>query len=189
MAQEAQGKGLQFRSFVRSMQRLRGEAAVNAMLGLLSGDLADALRLQTIVTGGWYPVAWYRQLHPAAQKATGEGHDLIRAIARDSVRDDFRGVYRLIPMVLSPQGIFRRAPLVARLYWDIGKVTVTDARDRHARAEFVGFHGFDENVWVDFTAGVVGVLELCGAKNVRQHVIAGGKDGPDMVLEVTWGSK
>jgi hypothetical protein len=186
MAHAPQAKGLQFRSFLRALERLRGEGAVSSTLALLPPDLADALRLHTIVTSGWYPLTWYRSMHAATLMATGEGLELTRAISRNAVQDDFRGVYRLIPMALSPQGIFRRAPLVAKLYYDTGTIHVTEAKPGVARGDFIGFRGFDEMLWADIIAGVLGVLELCGAKDLRDEVVSGGKDSPDMVLEVRW---
>jgi hypothetical protein len=172
---------------VRALRRLRGDEAVAATLDLLPSDLGEALRYQTLVTGGWYPVEWFCKLQAAAQRATGEGEELARIIARDAVQDDFRGVYRLITLTLSPQLMFKLAPRIVGLYYDTGLCVVDDAGRGVARGRFLGFAGFDHNIWQDMIGGTSGIMELAGAKNLIARILNGGKDGDiDMSLEMTW---
>ena len=42
----------------------------------LSAELRDGLAYGRIVSGGWYPIAWLRELHRAGTEATGRGEDL-----------------------------------------------------------------------------------------------------------------
>jgi hypothetical protein len=180
-------KGLQFRSFARSLRRLRGEEALAKTIELLPGELGDGLRYATIVTGGWYPLEWYRDLHGAAQRATGEGRELAREIAKAGVQDDFRGVYRLVTLALSPQAMFRWAPKVVTLYYDTGQLVIDVAEKGFVKGRFLGFAGFDRNLWEDMIGGVGGVMELAGAKNLAPRITGGGKEGDeDMALEVRW---
>jgi hypothetical protein len=180
-------KGLQFRSFLFALKRLRGEEACAATIDLLPSELGDALRYKTLVTGGWYPLEWYAQLHVASQRATREGFDLARAIAREAVQEDFRGVYRLITLALSPQSIFKLAPKIVGLYYDTGKCVIDEAERGFCRGHFDGFVGFDRNLWEDTIGGITGVMELAGAKNMVPRVLGGGKDGDaDMSVEVRW---
>jgi hypothetical protein len=182
-----QTKGLQFRSFARSLRRLRGDAALAATIDFLPGELAAGLRYGTIVTGGWYPLEWYREVHAAAQRATGEGRELSREVAKAGVQDDFRGVYRLVTLALSPQAIFRWAPKVVTLYYDTGQLVIDAAEKGMVKGRFLGFAGFDRNLWEDMIGGVSGVMELAGAKNMAPRIASGGKEGDaDMTLEVRW---
>ena len=182
-----QTKGLQFRSFTRALKRLRGDEALTATYDAMPPEVGNALRYGTIVTGGWYPVPWYCELHAAAQRATGEGAELSRAIAKDAVQDDFRGVYRLITLALSPQLIFKLSPKLVSLYYDTGRVVIEDAEHGFVRARLEGFDDFDHNLWEDMIGGSTGVLELAGAKNMTVRIVAGGKDfDPDMTFEVRW---
>ena len=180
-------KGLQFRSFLRALGKIRGERAVEETLAALRLELGDALRLGTLVTVGWYPLEWYRELHAAAQKATHEGVELARAVSRAGIQDDFRGVYRLITFALSPQAIIRWAPKIVSLYFDTGSCVIDIAEPGLARGRFVGFAGFDRSLWEDLIGGITGVMELAGGKQLTAHVIAGGSDGHvDMTIEVRW---
>ncbi len=181
-----QTKGLQFRSFLRALGTIRGERAVADTLGALRPELGDALRLG-LVTAGWYPLAWYRELHAAAQNATHEGVELARAISRAGIQDDFRGVYRLITFALSPQAIIRWAPKIVSLYFDTGQCVIDVAEPGLARGRFVGFTGFDRSLWEDVIGGITGVMELAGGKQLVANVVAGGMEGhADMTLEVRW---
>jgi len=182
-------KGLQFRSFLSALKRLRGDDACTATIDLLPTELGEALRYKTLVTGGWYPLDWYAQLHVAAQRATREGFELARIIAKEAIQEDFRGVYRLITLALSPQVIFKLAPKIVNLYYDTGRCVVDEASRGYVRGRFEGFSTFDRNLWEDTIGGITGVMELAGAKELAPHVLAGGKDGDaEMTLEVRWTS-
>lgn len=180
-------KGLQFRSFTHSLKSLRGEEALAATLDLLPTELAESLRYGTLVTASWYPLEWYAELHAAAQRATREGTELARAIAKAGVQEDFKGVYRLVTLALSPQAIFHWAPKIVALYYDTGHLVVEAAEKHFARGAFKGFVGFDRNLWEDMLGGCTGVMELAGAKNLVARFLSGGKDGDvDATLEVRW---
>ncbi len=180
-------KGLQFRSFMRALRSLRGELAAEATLAELRKELREALQYGTFVTSGWYPVEWYAELHAAAQRATREGVELARAVSKAGIQEDFRGVYRLVTLALSPQAIFRWAPKVVSLYYDTGMLAIDTAAKGVVRGRFVGFEGFDRNLWEDMIGGTTGVMELAGAKELMAHPRSGGRDGDaDMALEVTW---
>ena len=63
-------------------------------------------------------------------------------------------------------------------------------RDGMAAVEFVGWSGFDQNVWQDIIGSVEGGLEAAGAQSIRIHITAGGRDGDDdLQLEVRWTSR
>jgi hypothetical protein len=181
-------KGINFRSFVAALRRLRGDAAVERTLERLPDEIAQGLRIGAITTGGWYPCDWYSKLHAAAQAACGEGPELARAVSREGIQEDFRsGVYRLITLSAAPEAIFKWAPRVVGLYWDGGRLVVENADAGRAMGRFEGFHGFDRNLWEDMIGGSVGVMELAGAKNVTVRVLSGGGDGEDhMVYVVRW---
>jgi hypothetical protein len=185
---KVQSKGVNFRSFLGALRRLRGDAVVSRTFDLLPPEIGEPLRLNAITTGGWYPVEWYVELQKAAQKATGEGAELSRAVARDGIRDDFKsGTYRLISISLAPETLFKLAQRVMALYWDGGRIVIEQAEQGRAMGRFDGFKGFDRNVWEDVIGGPIGVLELGGAKNVQVRVMAGGGDGDEhMVYVVRW---
>ena len=185
---QIRSKGANFRSFVSAFRRLRGEEALARALELLPRELGEGLRLGALVTGAWYPIAWYDALHSAAQKACGEGPELSRILSREGIQEDFRGgVYRLVTLSLSPQSIFKWAQRAVGLYYDQGRCVIEESVPGRAMGRFEGFQGFTRNLWEDMVGGSLGVLELAGAKNLTPRVLAGGTDGDaHMGLVVRW---
>jgi hypothetical protein len=185
---KVQAKGINFRSFVSSLRALRGNEAVSRTFDLLPPELGEPLRVGAITTGGWYPTQWYADLHAAAQRATGEGVELARAVARHGVHEDFKsGAYRLITISIAPQVLLKLAQKVMALYWDGGHVVIEQAENGRAVGRFDGYGGFNRSIWEDVIGGSLGVLEVGGAKNLTARVVAGGGDGDGhMVYVVRW---
>ena len=112
----SRAKGVNFRGFLTALEKLRGPNAVAATTEQLTGELRDAVVFGRIVVGGWYPIAWYRALHEASQRALGEPQQLAWAIGHQAVKDDLRGIYRVFTRLLSPEWLFSNAPRVFNRY-------------------------------------------------------------------------
>jgi len=182
-----QVKGVAFRSTLTGLQRLRGEAATQSVLEALPGELGKIVRFGGLAASAWYPMSSYRALLATIRQVTRGGPDLLRAVGRESSYDDFRGVYRVVAFVLAPERLIQQAPRAWSLYFDAGGLDVVEARDGMACARFFGCFGFDRNVWERAMGGSQGLLEVCGAKNVRLRVVSGGGDGDDRLeLEARW---
>ena len=107
----------------------------------------------------------------------------MRELSREATRDDFRGIYRLLTFVLSPEFLMRRSPGIFGRYYDTGTLVVPEARAGRCRAIYSGCEGFDRVLWEDVIAGSSAILEVCGAKEIRATRVRGGGDG-DTELEV-----
>jgi hypothetical protein len=183
-------KGVNFRSFSKTLLRLRGQDTVRATFDLLPNDLRESLYYGSIVSSGWYPIDWYAKLHAAAQRATGEGPELSRQIAREALSWDFRNVHKFVRIALSPETLMRVSTYVMRFYYTMGRFEVLNARPGSGEAVFTGFEGFDRNLWQDTLGGVEAVLELAGAKETKITVLAGGGDGDSFLkAEAIWRMK
>lgn len=178
-------KGINFRSFVGACRRLLGDAAVGKMTRLLPDELGRQLRTGAFVTGNWYALADFRALHAAAQAVSGRGPELAYAIGRDSASDDFRGIYRVLTFVLSPEFLLKRTPAIWSRYYDTGEVAI-EARPGFAHARFREARGFDHVLWQDVVGGCAGVLEVCGAKDLKMAIVGGGGDESHLSLTATW---
>jgi hypothetical protein len=179
-------KGINFRSLIGASRRLLGPATLDKMVKILPPELGDRVHNNAFVTGGWYPLSDFRLLHGAALTATGRGPELTRALSRDCAVDDFRGIFRVLTFVLTPEWIMRRTPTIWSRYFDTGVVTV-EARPHYARAHFVEASGFDHVLWQDVIGGSAGVLEVCGAKELKMTVESGGGDGDNhLALAAEW---
>jgi len=177
-------KGVSIVGVLRSLRALHGPDVHDAVVGALPPELRDPVQQNAILTGSWYPIAWYQGIHATAQRVTGRGPDLARDLARRATLDDFRGIYRLLTFVLSPEGLLRKAPSAWSRYYDAGRVEILEARNDFAQVRFSGCDGFDASLWEDTIGGCMGVLEACGAKEIQVELLAGGRDG-DSTMEVT----
>jgi hypothetical protein len=185
---EVQAKGLNFRGFLPAVGRICGVALVPDVIeALVDADVRDAMRYGRIVSTGWYPVAWFRALHTAAQTATYGGRDLARRIGYEAMNDDLSGVHRFVASMLAPQTLFRIGNRIFSTYWRGGCVKTVEYDSGHARAEFGGCHGFDRNLWAGIAGSCVAILEAAKARGVHVRVLEGGGDGdPEMVLDARW---
>jgi hypothetical protein len=185
---EPRAKGVSFRSSQHALAKLRGDDAVARTLDALAEPgLAAKLRAHEILPGGWYPLAWYRDLLGSMRRTTGEGPELMRALGREGVREDLGGVFRIFLLVVSPQFLLSRAAALWSTYYDTGKMIVEDKRPGGVTARAVGCTGFDENLWTGTAGGCEAALVAAGARDVKIEVVEGGRDGDDsMVFRGTW---
>jgi hypothetical protein len=185
VVKEPHAKGINFRSLIGAAQRLLGPVMLEKMVTLLPPELGKQVRKNTFVTGSWYPLADFRALHGAALQATGRGPELTRELSRECALDDFRGVFRVLTFVLTPEWIMRRTPVIWHRYFDVGQVTV-EAQARYALAHWTGAVGFDRVLWNDVIGGSTGVLEVCGAKKLKVSIASGGGDEDNLSLAAEW---
>jgi hypothetical protein len=180
---EPQTKGINFGSFTRTLARLKGDHVLADTLAALPPDLGGRLRVGTLLTGNWYPLSWYLDLHRAARRVTGAGPEFARTVGYENTLDDLKGVYRIFIKMLSPQFVISKSTFLFNTYYDTGKMTVTDAVAGSALAHWSGCTGFDHNLWQDILGGSQAGLVLSGARDIQLETLSGGKDGDDF-LEV-----
>ncbi len=184
---EPRAKGVNFRTFIKVLRKLRGDRVTEATLDLAPGELARNFRAGLVFSGNWYPLSWYADLHQAAQKAAGASTELARTIGLEAVKDDLSGIYRIFLLVVSPEFVISKAPLLFNTYYDTGTMAVTESSKGRAHAKWTGCTGFDHNVWADLQGSCQAGLECAGAHDVVIAVSAGGKDGDTtMEIEARW---
>ena len=183
----ALSKGVNFQTFVRSIEEEFGAAAKQDVCTASSGELGKLLRYGALVGSGWYPVTLYAELQALAQRVLHHGPELSRRIGYLNLKRDLSGAYRVLAFLLTPQAIISGTPRMMQHYWRGGKVVVTEARDGMGAAHFSGWHGFDRNVWLDLIGAAEAAIEAAGGENVRSRVVSGGRDGHgDLELELRW---
>ena len=148
-------------------------------LAALPPDLGNRIKAGTLLTGNWYPLTWYLEMHRAARKVTGAGPELARTLGFENTMDDLKGVYRIFIKMLSPQFVISKSTFLFNAYYDTGKMEVVDAVERSARARWTGCAGFDQNLWQDVIGGSEAGMVLSGAKDIHIDIVSGGKDGDD----------
>jgi len=179
MAHEPKVKGVAFRSVYASLGTLRGKPAQQKTLGAVSEELRNGFSYGAIVPGGWYPIAWYKELLYVIRAVTGEGKALVHDIGRQCTRDDMSGIYSMLAKLISPQSLFSLSQRVFSNYYSVGKVEVVESRKGYCHARWTRCYEFDENMWTEILGSSVQLLEIGGAENVRARILAGGVDGGD----------
>jgi hypothetical protein len=176
---EPQIKGTAIRGVLRSVERLCPPGTIGKMVALLPQPIAPAVEHRSFISAGWYPLAHCRAIFGAAMQATGRDIELVRELSREAIKDDFRGIYRLLTFVLSPEYLMRRSPGIFSRYYDTGSLTVPVARHGYCEAQYRGCVGFDRVLWADIIAGSASVIEVCGAKTLHFDIVRGGDDGDE----------
>ncbi|WP_437597949.1 hypothetical protein [Sorangium sp. So ce590] len=69
----------------------------------MSEPLRDGIHYGSIISTGWYPIVWYKDLFHAIRRTSGEGKDLIHQIGRQCTRDDMSGIYKVLAALISPR--------------------------------------------------------------------------------------
>ena len=180
-------KGIGVIGLLGSIRRILGDELHGRVVAELSGEVGERARSGSLIAAGWYPLADYCQLHAVAQRLTGKGVELARALSRDASKQDFRGIYSVLTFVLTPQFLVKRAPGIFARYFDTGKVEVPEARSGFARARFSGCAGFDRSVWEDAIGGTMALLEACGAGDIQVTVHSGGGEKDEQLeFSATW---
>ena len=172
-------KGTAIRGILKAAERLCPPGTLQKVVALLPAQIAPAVEHGGFISAGWYPLAHCRTIFGAVMQATGRDVELVRELSREATRDDFRGVYRLLTFVLSPEFLMRRSPGIFSRYYDTGSLTVPVARHGYVEAHYRGCVGFDRVLWADIIAGSATVVEVCGAKDLRFQIVRGGGDGDE----------
>jgi hypothetical protein len=178
-------KGTAILGLLQAIARSFGEAGLTATLDAATVEVREAYRFGQIVSIGWYPMAWYRDIHAAAQRGLGADPSLPWRLSHEAVTRDFRGVFQVLIRLLSPETVIRQASRLMLLYFKGGTIEVVETRPGYGHLRLSGWTDFDRNLWSDLQGGIVAVLEARGAKNVNSRVLGGGgEDGIE--LEVRW---
>lgn len=187
MADDPKVKGVAFRSVFASLGKLRGAGAQQAALQQFGQDLQSGFAYGGIVPGGWYPIAWYKELLRIVRSSSGEGRPFVYEVGRQCTRDDMSGIYSMLAKLITPQSLLSLSQRVFSSYYSVGKVQLAESRTGFCQASWRECRDFDENMWTEITGSCAQLLEIGGARNVRTHVVSGGQDGSDaMVLTAHW---
>jgi hypothetical protein len=184
---EPRAKGINFRTCEKSVEALFGAGAWARALEIVPAELRDKLHYRGIVSGGWYPIGWYRDLQSAIRSVVGGGREVPRTLGREIVRRDLGGIYRVFALLLKPETILAKAPKTFAAYFDTGAMEMLRVGERVARARWTGCRGFDENLWELTLGGCVAALESGGARDVEIVIHSGaGAQDAEAEAEARW---
>ena len=183
MATERKLKGINFVGTIDALGREHGDETRAAVVAALEGEVGEAIRSGAILASGWYPAAWYDALLRAIVKEVRGDATTVRTISREAVKVDFKTLFKVVRLFLSPQRALQQAMRISGRYVDGGEIDVVEAKDGFMHLRFREYRGYSRLMWWDFIGGVEGVLDGIGAEDITARFITGGGDG-DHHLEV-----
>lgn len=185
-APELEVKGNTFMSVLTAAENLHGAAFRDAVIARLPAESGDALRFGSVISAGWYPVRWYRELHAAIIDEANDPN-VPREIGRASIRVEMTGVHRLILRVISIETMQSQAARFFGSYFRPGNVSVERVNPSTSRTSFGPCRGFDRAVWLEQLGCMEELLVQAGQTAGRVRIVSGGGDGDDeAVFESTW---
>lgn len=181
-------KGVCFHSYRDLTIRHHGTAGYDRVLSSLSTDLRNQLSYGGVVKGGWYPLAWYTELHRRCREQLSLGPSWPRQIGRESTLEDLgSGFLQLLLKIISPESLIRHAGSVFNRYYERGTLRVESSQPGRAICYFQDCVGFDENLWQDVLGGLEGAMLACHVRNLRIHIAEGGRaNSESAIYEVFW---
>lgn len=178
-----------FESIGAALEKLHGPQALERLRPRLSAKLAEVISTRALASREWYPVAWYGELHDAAQAEFGGGRRLHREIGRLATEHDLRTIYRFILQFVSPHAILAQAPRIWGLYSDRGVVTHEDLAPSLVRVHFTECPGVSLPVWEDIAAGTAAILSACGAKSLTHVLVSASTELGSCVAQYEWSAE
>ena len=182
---ESEIKGLSLRNYPIALRALRGDEIADRVIASLSRDLREGLVGGTILAGGWYPVAYKRELHAAGCKVTGEP-GLARVMGYEMTKRDLSGIYRTYVRIATPRFVLSLGARIFSPYFRPGTMRVVENRDGFVSVELTGCAGFDGNIWRDVAGGCEATLVVSGATSCRLRIMSGGQDDDDFATATAW---
>jgi hypothetical protein len=187
-AMESEIKGQSLRHYPIALRALRGNEVADRVLASLSQELREGLTGGSILAGGWYPVAYKRELHAAGCKVTGD-HGLARVMGYEMTKRDLSGIYRTFVRIATPRFVLSLGARIFSTYFRPGTMRVVETRDGFVEVAFANCIGFDANIWRDVIGGCEATLVVSGAKSVRLRFGSGGEDGDEAASATAWWTK
>ena len=187
MTTERKLKGINFLGTLKTLGKQHGPEVQKRVEARLPGELGETFRHGALLASGWYPASWYGQLLDAIVAETRGDASSVRMLSREAVAADFKTLFKVVRLFMTPQSALKQSMRVSRRYIDGGDIEVVDAGDGHIHYRFRDYHGYSRLMWWDFIGGIEGVLTNLGAEDMTARIIEGGDDGdPTLGVMLRW---
>jgi hypothetical protein len=133
---------------MRVLSELRGADAAERALLHMTPEVVSAFRYRELIATGWYPVAWYSEMWKGIRVSTGEGLGIVRAIGRESLRQDLKLVHKFALALLTPETVMSVGGRLTSKYYRPTHVAF-DVQPGLASAHYSDCAGWDENMWTE----------------------------------------
>lgn len=169
-----------------------GWETVFKMIG--DARLRGFLRTRFVV-GGWYDVFPFITANRAVALRLGQPYlEWLRKFARWQLERQLNGVYRFFLKVGSPEWVVQRLPGLVSKYYEFLRSEIEQTGPKTYLSRVYGVPAIAEAGYkVSTEAGILLVLEMAGAKNIRHRWLTSEPDGEKhgikiikMVREIRW---
>jgi hypothetical protein len=180
---EIRVKGTTLLNVLAAIQKVEGEVA-DDLVRKLDGDLATALQTKSIISAGWYPVAWHRRLLGGVVEHGGSIE--LSEVVRTSTRESMSSIHRLVVKMFSPETLLKQSSRIFSSFFE-GTLGVASDAPGVVRIEWKHCVGFDKTCWQAQVLTVDELVAMTGARVRGRQVLAGGGDADaNMALELRW---
>jgi hypothetical protein len=179
---EVEIKGAVMLSCLTVVEREYGADVRSAILSDLAADPRAALHGGEVLSGGFYPCAWHRELLGGIARRVGE--EAFLEVARASVAENVNTIYRMVFKLLSPSTGAANLDRVFHMFYRGGVVTILGSTSNSVRVEYTECWGFDRLMWLAYLAGAEHALKMIGANTVHTRIEK--MDGPYLLGESRW---
>jgi len=179
-------KGIAIRRLLENVEHFYGASVLEDVKSALPSDLRTRIEYNQIVAGGWYPITWLRATHVAIRQATRSGPEVARKLGFRGAITNFTTIHKVFLSVLAPEWVLRRASRIFGMFVEQGQLRVVESRKGMAHVKFEGCTLFEAGIWESTLGQCEAILHLCGAKNIRLHVHAGGGDNDFLDTTAYW---
>lgn len=176
-------KGQSIRATLQVIEELWGDQVANEVTTGATGEFATALQTGSITFSGWYPIAWYAQIHDQLARALPPGVDFARMIGRTTTERDLSGIYRFILSLTTPSLIARHFDKIVASYLRGGTVHAS-AHPKSFNIQGHGWVGMSPSLWREAVGGIETIFEHTGAKHVTASFR--GIPGEDFDVDLRW---
>jgi hypothetical protein len=177
-------KGQAIKTYFKVLDGMYGAGFAAALQKALTGDFAHALQYGGIVTSGWYPIAWYRDLHAETQRLGRLPANFARDIGRVTTQDDLKGIYSFVVRMFSPQTLLGQAQRIYRMYYDRGDVVTERTGPTSSRLIYANCTGMNDSIFEEMVGGSSEILRLCGGKDIESDILAREPGG--ITIDFRW---
>lgn len=158
--QPVRSKGTNIHGVLGAVLRMDGEEAHARVVEAIAGEAGDAFRHGSVVSSGWYPVAWHDAVLAAVEAGFPGRRFAIREHTREAAKYDFNTIFKFTRLVASPSLALPISVKVMSRYYDGGHVSIPDVSEGLVHFRFERYHGFTPRIWEDLVGGIEGVFEL-----------------------------
>jgi len=176
---------LQARTYTRQKYGADAEVLIKAAI---SEEVRAVLYSDQLLAEDWIEVGVALELVMAVDRVLGNGDgELAKTLVRETAERHFKGLYRMIFMVTSPQAVLEKSSRLWSRYYDRGESVLTIHGPGHATARILGCPDLPLGHEVLITPYHEEVLRQCGAKQpsaVHTRCVATGAEYCE--TEVRW---